>query len=93
MDDFVFTFLKSAASLWGIFILLLIYAYKKGLSFTRQEKKSFALITVLLVGILSWFVFFEDVNSVSSAGKKRSVATIIIPPFTIPICADFVPMT
>lgn len=62
MDDFVLMFLKISGSVWGLFILLLIYARNKGLSFSRQEKRSLLGILIISVPILGWFVFFEDLD-------------------------------
>lgn len=70
MDDFVLTFLKSSAAIWGLFILLLIYARKKGLSFSRQEKNNFYGILIFSVLVAGWFVFFQDLDFIFDCRKE-----------------------
>ena len=70
MDDFVLTFLKSATAIWGLFILLLIYVRKKGLSFSRQEKNNFYGILIFSVLVAGWFVFFQDLDFIFDCRKE-----------------------
>ena len=70
MNGFFLMFLQPVAAIWGIFVLLLIYARKKGLTFTREEKKSFLLLLLVFLGVFGWFVFFEDVNFIFDCRKE-----------------------
>lgn len=75
MNDFVLMFLQPVAAVWVVFILLLIYARKKGLSFTRQEKRSFFGILIISLPILGWFVFFEDLDFTFDCRKDTQTCT------------------
>ena len=70
MNDFVRAFMEPAAAVWGIFALLLIYARQKGLSFTRQEKRSFIGILIVLAAVSGWFFFFKDASFIFSCQKS-----------------------
>ena len=70
MNDFVSIFTVPVAVVWGIFALLSIYACKKGLSFTRLEKRSFAVVLIVLASVLGCFFFFEETGFVFSCRKS-----------------------
>ena len=70
MDDFVLAFAQPVAAVWGIFILLLVFAYKKGVSFTNKERNNFSGILIISVVVLGWFVFFKDLDFVFDCRKE-----------------------
>ena len=70
MNDLYVIFLTPVFIIWGIFILLLVYAHQKRLYFSKKEKRSFVIILFLIVAVLGFFVFFEDLDFLFDCRKE-----------------------
>ena len=70
MDDLSLSFLRIAAVVWGTFVLLLFYARRKGVSFTKSEKRTFFIVVSVLLAVSGGFAFFEDADFVFDCRKE-----------------------
>ena len=70
MNELYRIFLTPVLIIWGIFILLLIYAHHKGLSFTAAERRNFLFVFCTIIAVLGGFALFKDLDFLFECRKE-----------------------